>query len=686
MTIIVALIGFIVMGLAISVLYEKQEVVKTAVLTLTTFLLSYVVISGFLFWINKFTINGTLVGVIIVGSLLLIIAFLVFKRRPRVSWNCKSSIIPLILFLVILPVSFQKFGFFGMGQDQGVYQTKAIALLYGYTDNTYDLDEIDKLVVNNEQEVAAYKAGISEAYGFNIYQDTLGNATGHATGEGAFHGIPTYPAVLALWGSIFGCQNMGGINTLFILCAIFLIYYTCLNLKLKKKAAAAVTFLFAISPVLLWVTKSTLTENVTILIMMAFMYLLTDREHDSLKWLSFFPITAFAFLHVSVYVMMPMFVIIYFVYFLMTGQKKYMISSILITVSYKLGYLMMMSVSQAYTEGNYDFIQRLGISQRHIPLYTTLAVVAVVILSLVMMLIPYKKSAVNNVNKLADSKIFQLIMGWVARFVVIGCAYVGYKYIKHSDFSLANSTMYAYCAASAVAIIPLIILTILVRPKLMMKNIESALMGFLFFYCVIIYATVLSPYVIYYNYYSRYVTVYLAIVLIFGAVLLSNISVKKFDMTKVRIGVYGLVTIFAAIIYFRYDVFMINNQDESRMDWEVVESVTDMLDENDILIVDGDIKNQLLYTTKIMSGAKVFPVIRDVEYTIQLAKQYADHVYYIKEDPLKEIDAHNGRLDKVYEAENHFRIYDKDIVEPGQIPYTLTSIVTSSTVAMYKAQ
>lgn len=682
MTIILALIGFCAMGLAIAILYEKQDIIKTIVLTLTTFLLSYIIISGFLFWKNIFTINRTLIGVIIFSILVLATAYLFCRRKPGYSLNYKDSIIPLIIFLIILPVSFQKFGFFGMGQDEGVYQTKAIALMNGYTDNTFNLDELNQLNIDNVLDVPMYKNGIHEAYGFNIYNDTLDNTTGYQQGEGTFHGIPTYPAVLALWGSVFGYQHMSGINTLFLMCAIFLIYYMCINLKLKKGIATSVTTIFAISPMILWVSKSTLTENVTILIMLFFMYLLTDSKHDAYKWLSFFPIAVYAFLHVSVYVMMPMFVIIYFVYYFMTAEKKFMLSSIFICAFYKLGYIMMMSVSQAYTEGNYEFMRKIGISGRHISLYTTVAVVVVVVLSLLLLVVPYRK---NLVNKLAESKVFQFIIGWGARITIVGCAYMGFRYIKHSIYSLTNATMYAYCAASAVIIIPLIIFAIIVRPKLMMKNIESALMGFLFFYCVILYAGVLSPCVIYYNYYSRYVTVYLAIVLIFGAMLLSNLAITKIRMDKIKVFVCVAITIFAAIIYGRYDIFMIVNQDESRMDWEVIESVTDMIGENDALIIDGDIKNQLLYTTKIMSGAKVFPIMNDLEYTIKVAKQYANNVYYI-EDSQNELNVQNLESLKVYEAETHFKIYDKDLVKPGELPYVRNKIVAPSTITMYKVQ
>lgn len=41
MTIVLLLAGLIVMGLAISVLYEKQDLIKTAVMALATYLLVY---------------------------------------------------------------------------------------------------------------------------------------------------------------------------------------------------------------------------------------------------------------------------------------------------------------------------------------------------------------------------------------------------------------------------------------------------------------------------------------------------------------------------------------------------------------------------------------------------------------------------------------------------------------------
>lgn len=688
MTLVLSIISIVFWGIALSCLYKNKDLIEITILALVAFIFSYIISSGLLLWVDMYAINR---GVFcsIMEAVVLCAIMMIMNRVPFVSFACRKNIIPLVIFIIVLPVTFLKFGFFGMGQDQGVYQTKAIAFIYGNESNTYNLDELDTL---SSEEQALYKAGISQSYGFYMYNDNgVGSRAQYSTGQGVFHGIPTYPAVLALWGEIFGYQNMAGINTLIFMCCVLMLYYTCGHLKMRKTAKIAVTALYAISPIVLWVTKSSLSENITMLIFISFIYFISDVKNKHMIWISSIPIITFTFLHVSVYVLMPLFVIIYFVMYLAFGKKQYLINNIVISVSYKLGYMMMLTIAQVYTRGNYGFISRIGISVDKMPLYSTIAVVIVCTISIVLIFVPYKKGLLN---KLADNKMAAVFAGWAMRLIMVGSVVYLCIELKKSVFSVVNATMYAYIAASAIIVIPLLMIVIFIKPKLVLKNTMTAVFGIMFFYCVILYAALLSPYVSYYNYYSRYITVYISILMVFAALifegLIDDIKLKRKRLIKqpdkLKNIVYISVTVFAIILYIRYDVFMIDKADETRIDWEIVEDVTDMLGADDALIIDGELKNQLLYTTKLIKHNKVYPVMGNLNTTIEIASRNAQNIYYIKYNPISIESLGKYELEKIYEKDSHFKIYDKELAKPGHMPYTMKNIVAVDNVFMYKVR
>lgn len=692
----VTLVGLLLICINLACMYQKQDVIRIVVLAITGNILLYVLNSGILFWMDHFSIIGTEVLLIVEMSIILVVQ-LMRGKRPTCSFDWHKCIIPLIVFLLACPVVIQKFGFFGMGQDQGVYQTKAIALISGNNSNVYNLEELDDL---SEEQQDVYKTGISEQYGFYFL-----NGPQDGPGEGVFHGINTYPALLAWWGSMFGYEQMAGIHTIMLACALFLIYYIGAEVGISAVGQGVITALYALSPVVLWVNKSTLSENVTILIFLMFLYLLLEKE-ESHRWMIGIPIAVYAFFHVMIYVMMPMFVIVLIMAYLLTGKKSYLIANMIAAVSYRLGYFMMMATAAAYTEGNYDFIERYGIKTASVPKVATLAVLAVIVISVVLLLKPYEKL---SMKKLTQKKWIRIAFNWCIRLGILFCTYIGYRYIKHSVYPYANATMYAFLSATVVVIIPFILFVLFFMTRTIYSRKEIVLLTVVYLYCGLFYPTVLSPYVIYYNYYSRYITVYFAIVFILAALLMETL-LHQYQAYKNRkqsvstqteamagqkgylrrnIGihaVYGVVLILAVLLYARYDIFMINHMDETRVDWSMVRKVDQAVTDQDALIVDGDLKNQLFYTTKLMSGNTAYPVMDNLKVTVDLAAKKSKKVYYASISPLDQHAMNQANMELVDCIDDQTYSYEKDHIKNGKLPYPLKEERTSSKVYLYCAR
>lgn len=684
MTYVLTLTGMILLAVILASIYRDKNILSILILSFSSFVILYIIDAAILFYIDQFSVNRTCTMIVVETVIICLILFLCGKR-PAIHYSIIDAAIPGIIFLVMLPVVFGKFGFYGMGQDQGVYQTKAIALIEGYNQNVYELSETREM---NEVQKNEYVYGISEQYGFytNPYNDEVIT--------GVFHGINTYPAVLAWWGIMFGYSNMTGVNTMLFLCGIVLLYGAARILSVSRIGAGVVSFLYAVSPIVLWVNKSTLSEAVTNIIFLFYLYFLLDRKNKKMVVLSSFAVAAFAVFHVSIYVIMPLFTIVYVVMYLLDGNKMYLVANIISAIGYKLGYIMMLHIAEGYTNGNYAFVERLGISETKMPLLATIAVTIVVVISIALMFVPVRRRADQVMedgilcHTVFDYKWVQVGLAWMMRIFVVLCALYAYRMTKHSVYSYVNATMYAFVAATAIVIIPFILYIIFFRAKIIFQKKSLIPLYFIFLYCCIMYSTVFSPFVTYYNYYSRYISVYISAVLLFAVCLLEYMiaydkqQVKK--VNKKQIAVYGIVVAIALVLYTRYDIFMIHHQDETRTQWSTVRELTSQLKESDALIVDGELKNYMFYTTKYISKNRVYPMMNTFENTVSIAEKNSDQIYFVSYMLLTQEEQNYFHLEIVSETENTEYLYDKDRVDVGRLPYVRTCNANQRVMYLYR--
>ena len=164
-----------------------------------------------------------------------------------------------------------------------------------------------------------------------------------------FHGIPTYVALLELWG------------TLILICCIFMLHELCMRLKMKRSGEAVAMLVFACSPLIIWITKSSLTEIGMTLDWLVFLYLIFGDDRRE-QMLSAFCIWVYAFYHVSVYVFMPFYVLLYLALYLYTKDRVNIKAMILAVAGYLTGYWMSLMIAARYLDKNYVWIYHAGIN------------------------------------------------------------------------------------------------------------------------------------------------------------------------------------------------------------------------------------------------------------------------------------------------------------------------------------
>ena len=689
MIVLITILAVLMAGLSLSMIYRKMEMTRLIVWAIVSFVFVYIINAALLFWIDRFSILLS-VSLVLAEAVLLVIVLMIRKKVPSVSFQYKESIIPIIIFILILPVVFQKFGFFGMGQDQGVYQTKAIALIYGHNQNSYALEETSDMSPEEQQQ---YKDGISEQLGFYYVSNSADGAV-----QGVFHGINTYPAVLAWWGSMFGYEHMAGVNTLLILCCLFLIYDLGKLFGASIPGRAFITVVFGLSPIILWVNKSSLSENITILIFVVYLYLLFDQSNRKRVWLSAIPIAVYAVFHVTIYVMMPMFVLVYLAMFFLYGNRRYLVANIICLISYKLGHMMMVAIAWEYTFGNYDVISRLGLDPVRMENYSTIAVVVFVIISVLLIFLSYHT---NQERVFADQKWLRVTVNWLIRIMIATCALFAVDKIRHSLYSYVNATMYAYVAATAVIMIPFILFILYFRTNVIYQSKKIFILTFIYLYCGIFFGTVLNFIVSYYNYYSRYIAAYLICVPLFAVVLLEQLiwmkqksaSERPVEVSHgmkdrilsmhTRTVVYIVLIAFVMLLYTRYDLFMVNKMDETRMEWDTLKEIGQQFDSEDRLIIDGDLKNQLFFTMKMISNCKTYPGCSEDHKQIDYIQDSGNY-YYVTDQELTSnvIGGYDVLLDKVFLSRES--AYNKETVLLGKLPYPLAGNTSDYQIYLYR--
>ena len=213
---------------------------------------------------------------------------------------------------------------------------------------------------------------------------------------------------------MFGAANMGGINLGLMFASIVLVYQICRKLSAGVILSTGIAVTFSISPVLVWVNKSTLTESVLIMLMLYFAYMVicgTKRDEDTynglvfdddegrqniVKLLSTLPIGAFCFFHISIYTILPMFFMIFIVLYIYDKSIMWLYNNLIMLGAYVVGFMFMLSWSKRYTTGNYKFIERIGISTGNITMLITIAVVVAVAINIAIMIFHIYRTSKNS--------------------------------------------------------------------------------------------------------------------------------------------------------------------------------------------------------------------------------------------------------------------------------------------------
>ena len=583
-----------------------------------------------LFTADQFTLFRAVLGTAIFLTVLLVGACIVLRKRHGtllrlLHWeeSIHTVWIPLVVVILALPLVLTKNELFGMGQDQGVYQVVAINLMNGLTDRQQDFAEYYTLSSTDQTEFADaikhYLVGYDmapENYPDTVYDRTVSPVSG------IYHGIPTYPAMLALFGKLFGVSHMVQLETVIWVCMIFLVSFLCRQMQWKRLTEFLACTVCAVSPIVIWVAKSSLTELFLAVILLSFVLLITtpNRSHG----LSILPIAVFACYHVSIYTMVPLFVVLYGALYLFRRKTQYAVLMLSTIGLYLASYFAMRHVQPFYTMNNYRSLFTGDITVFNITtVVTVVSIVAFVICGIYCLILHRraKRFDANAFLEMAQQHTWVKVI--FSLFLLLPVTYILYKALSQGMVGeLRYLTLTGYAIQTGFFLLPVTGIIVLFRMKTVLEKPETMVLYAMFLYCILVYAAFLRFQIEYYYYYARYLAPFVPIAVLFAAMVLDKCN-WKVTVPLLTAGV---------LVVAPFDKFLATAKDDTRMQWSVLMELTEKIDETNCVVVDTELMPQIYLPLRSMTGAATYPELENaVEQVDQLSEQY-DTVYYLTTD------------------------------------------------------
>ncbi len=617
--------------------YEEFHIVKLGTMAVALFWGIYGVTAGLFFLMDKFSFTATLLamlGVVLIVDIGLFVKHGKKPLKPVFSWERDG--VALALALVALLLTGSKFELFHTAQDQGLYQTEALELYMGNFEVEHDFEEYQ--ILEKQEDKDAYQHMLDNTW-YGYYPLKIGNYTSQLETKsdvsGMYHGVQTFPAMLALAARLFGMKNMVQVQTVFYLCGIMLLFYAMCELKIRRGNQIFLTLVFMLSPLVLWISKASYTEMFLTMIICLYLLLLFE-EHDR-KWMIALPLTAFSFVHVSYLMLWPCFWLVNAMLYIYEKNRQYIYANMVSAIGMLAGYFMMGHIAPEYFYMNCGKLYIGGIiTADNLLIWILGLVVASCVVSFVMLRIalrPVQDLAVRlqKVKWLVPLILLCAIVYWIIYGIRIGYFEVPEsvwrpemrQYYGQGLVAFTHLGIYACAMATGFVILPVTIGWLVLRAGKIQEKSKQFILTFLFLYIVVFQCVFLRREIYYYYYYSRYLTYWVPVVCLLAAVCFEGW--KKIVLLPLA------VVSLSCMLYF--DVAIIENKDDTIWEWESLEDLAATIPEESALIISGtELQRMLGPQVRTITETAVFPVFEDKDAQIQLLFEEYNSVYILAEN------------------------------------------------------
>ena len=228
--------GLAVTMAAVAFAYRRIDVFRLIPVSAGLYAALYLIVCGLLFLTDSFTMPGAFFGTLI-AALIACMAFYAGAGgdRPRIGMDIARYMPMLVLMIAaFLLASSHRSGSYDTGQDEGLYQIRAMFYMNGIYDNEVSFPEYDRII--NKWEKMEYMRHLEGMDGLylpeyadkeeeNAGEEVAEEETEAATEEeadgspegiltGRLHGVNTFSALLAMFGTLFGLKAIAYVPVL----------------------------------------------------------------------------------------------------------------------------------------------------------------------------------------------------------------------------------------------------------------------------------------------------------------------------------------------------------------------------------------------------------------------------------------------------------------------------------------
>lgn len=621
--------------------FDKADIIKSIVLSVSVFSFLFVIVSGLYFAFDVFSFYLVLFT-ILAPAVFFAARDMIRKRKFSMEFASVQNsemLVQLGLIILTFALTFVKFELYCNGQDQGLYQAEAMELYMGNYEVEHDFPEYNVLTSHSDKETY-YKMLTQTLVGY--YPLSASPIAVFDKNErisdvsGMYHGVQTFPAVLALSAKMFGLRNMMQVQTIFLICSVLLLYYALCKLGISMGRRFLFLLLFILSPLVLWISKSSFTEMFLTMCICFYLLLLVESDTVSKRLLLALPLLAFAFVHMSFLQLYPAFIVIGVLLYIHFGHKEYLWGNIIVSAGLAVSYFMMDRIAPQYFYNNASrlFFQDI-ITVDNFLIWVYIGAIVVGVLSLLLFRV---KNISRNYNKvIAVSRLLPgttlVILGFIIRNIIL----VGYMGIPGESGridltqyygtgflpALGHSSLYALAMATGMAVVPFIIIMMVVKFHFFLSNPIKLSISFLFIYFILVQSAFFNKEVYYYYYYSRYQVVYIPVICIMFAILFD--CLKK---SRIKWAIIGI----SVCIMAGFDIPLLINKDLTMLEWDCLLDMQEVIEADSAIIMDEEQVLLMGPQLRTLSDSALFPVLDDFEKEVSLLARHYDNIYFLTDD------------------------------------------------------
>ncbi len=635
-------------------LKRRIELVKCAVLGTIYYFMFYVVISGLLFLCGQFSIKRVIFLLFLLFGVFF--AFFAIRNRKKdplfiVPMEKKSWLSYLIIAILLIVFS-GSFGYFGMGQDQGVYQVEAVNFANGKNEWLTTFPEYDQLT--DEEYKTFYREAVDAIPGVELvdveygFRDTF-QIPKFSGLDVIYHGIPTYPAIIGLGIKLFGMEHMMLFQVVFYLAMLLLVEIMLREHQTHWLMRAVLITALGVSPEILWLRKSTLTEMFLALLMVYYLYKIAD-EDDRQKTFSVFPIIVFSFFHASAFSILPIFIVNYWVLYLMKKDIRFLRFAAEALVGFCIGFVMMFRMQPIYMSKN--FLRLMEINGLNLP-YSAIPFIIVGLAIITGVagfgLCLLRKKRTEGITLLASIVIAGVTVVALVDFLM------GRSW-WWTPTLLGASTLMGYIMLTAFFLIPMLMARLIIEIK-KNKGPKIVLTANTFVWTVLIYSMFMRLRVVSYYYNARYLVPFIPTIIILYGLLFGKTKEVNRVRDKILFWSSAVLPVLGICFMMPFSNVLRTNQDDTNMQWSTLSDMMNHVEAGDVVLMD---QNEMWYFFYPMrsKGALVYPVMGEFETTLKKAEidKNSQNLYYISENRSLEDD---WRYEVAYESRSGYQLDDQ---------------------------